>query len=642
MNKPNHILSLLTTIPLFKQLQQDILEEIVAVSEIKEFSAHQIVVQQNEKEVKGIFIVINGLAKNVIQNDQQEEVIIKTYTIGDVFGLIHAMSGEGFAYSIRAMEDTQILFVPMAIFEKLMNIYPAVTEEVAKLVTMRLRELYSHIAKDSNTLAIHTHQHHKKALELMSHPVITCRTNKHIMDISNQLLTHQVSSVVVLDDHHQPIGIVTEKDIIKAFTSYYKNSQQTLFVRDFMTTPLVSIHPEELYYDAVHIMIKHNIRHLPVIDKNHLIGIITMKNLIRSITDHSFTMIKNIEKATNINELAFITKKWNPIITQLLEEHVPAKDITAIITEISDRITRKIIYLMEKEMMEEGFGTPPVAYCWLSFGSEGRKEQALQTDQDNGIVYANVPERGQKETDHYFYTLATRVVNGLEQCGYPKCKGAVMATNPIWRDTMAGWQKKLHLWSYKREPEMMRNISILVDFRMIYGDTTLAEELKDQVFSQHHMPPLFLHLLAEDLNQIDVGISRFGRFVTEKGKHSGLLDIKHHGLMQIVNGLRLYTLKHGIHCTNSWERLARIKELGIITADEKDEVFQALDDLMLIRIKHTLNQLKKGQELIPYFNPNQLSKKERLDLKRALMTARWFKSKTIRYIALPGSPLRGL
>jgi len=326
----------------------------------------------------------------------------------------------------------------------------------------------------------------------------------------------------------------------------------------------------------------------------------------------------------------------------LLDEHVPAKDITSIITEISDHITRKIIYLVEKKMAEEGYGPPPVAYCWLSLGSEGRREQALQTDQDNGLIYANVVEGKQKEADEYFYTLADRVINGLELCGYPKCKGNVMATNPVWRDSIDGYFKKLQLWSYKREPEMMRNISILVDFRMIYGESTIAEELKKYIFTEQQIPPLFLHLLAEDLNQVDVAISRFGRFITEKGKNAGMLDIKHHGLMQIINGLRLFALKHGIHCTNSWDRLAKIVELGIITADEQDEIVQALDDLMLIRIKHTLNQLKKGQKLNPYINPSHLSKKERLDLKRALMTARWFKSKTIQHVALPGSYLRGL
>ncbi|MFV9511433.1 DUF294 nucleotidyltransferase-like domain-containing protein [Tepidibacillus sp. LV47] len=629
------LLSFLKGIPPFSHLPDEEIKKIISVSQQVRFEEQQIVVHQNEKQVDHLFVVLNGLAKNMIVNDSQEEITIKTYSKGEVFGLIHAMSGEGFSYTIQAVNEVEFLLVPITIFESLMAKYPFFTEEVARLITKRLQELYKHLEKETS-ISFKNQKgspYRKKVIEFMSQPVLTCQKDDHLLEIAETILRQRVGSIIVLNERQSPIGIITEKDLIQAFTMLYNHhssDKTTIKAKEIMTSPLVTISPDAFYFDALHLMLKHNIKHLPVVDQENVVGIVSTKNLIHSFSNHSFRLIKEIESATTLAELMPIKSQVNQMLQEMIQQHATPKELAAIITEMNERVTKKIISIAEKEMIRDGYGTPPVPYCWLSLGSEGRKEQTLQTDQDNAIVYADVPEEEEKKVDQYFTKLAEKIVTYLDQYGFPKCTGGVMATNPKWRKSLSQWINSIHLWYQKRSPDMIRQFTIFFDFRPIYGDYYLAEQLRN-VFLDQSQPPIFLHLLAEDESRIEVPINRFGRFITRKGEQQGKIDMKHGGILHIVNGLRMLAFKYGIMETSSWERIEALKEKGILTFDEADEITQAFDDFIILRIKHVDS----------FINPHHLTKKERIQLKKALMTARWFQQWSIRHLAMPGSHLRG-
>ncbi|TCS82537.1 DUF294 nucleotidyltransferase-like domain-containing protein [Tepidibacillus fermentans] len=633
----NSLLPFLKGIPLFSHLPDEDIQKIISVSKQARFTDHQIVVNQNDKQIDHLFVVLNGLAKNIIINEDQEEITIKTYGKGEVFGLIHAMSGEGFSYTIRAAHEVEFLLVPLTIFESLMSKYPFFMEEVARLITLRLRELYKQLEKETSIAfsSIQGSPYRKKVIEFMSQPILTCQKDDYLLEIAQTILDQRVGSIIVLNEHQSPIGIITEKDLIKAFTTlyqYHQGRECKTFVQaeEVMTSPLITISPDAFYYDALHLMLKHNIKHLPVVDQETVIGIVSTKNLIHSFSNHSFRLIKEIESTTSLEELLPMKSQVNQMLQEMIQQHATPKELAAIITEMNERVTKKIISFAEKEMIRDGYGTPPVSFCWLSLGSEGRKEQTLQTDQDNAIVYADVPEKEEEKVDQYFTKLAEKIVTYLDQYGFPKCTGGVMATNPKWRKSLSQWINSIHLWYQKRSPDMIRQFTIFFDFRPIYGDYYLAEQIRN-VFLDQSQPPIFLHLLAEDESRIEVPINRFGRFITRKGEHQGKIDMKHGGILHIINGLRMLAFKYGIMETSSWERIEALKEKGILTFDEADEITQAFDDFIILRIKYVDS----------FIDPHHLSKKERIQLKKALMTARWFQQWSIRHLAMPGSHLRG-
>jgi len=632
------LLSFLKKIPPFSQLPKQEIEMIASTSHKKIYTDNQIVVNQSDKQIQHLFVVLNGLAKNIILNENQEEIIIKTYGRGEVFGLIHAMSGEGFSYTIRAVHQVQFLFIPLSTFEVLMTKYPTFTEEVARLITSRLRELYKHLERETAFTPTQIGSpYRKRIIELMTQPVLTCKKEDSIIDVSQTILANGVGSVIVTDEGELPIGIITEKDLIHTFTKLFdqKDSSspitQDLYAEQTMKSPLITITPDAFYFDALHLMLKHNIKHLPVVDQNIIVGMVTTKNLIHSFTNYSFRLIREIESTTSLEQLFPLKNQVDQVLQEMILQNATAKDLAAIITEINERITKKIISIAEDEMKEEGYGLPPVSFCWVSLGSEGRKEQTLQTDQDNAIIYADVPEEQKKQVDLYFERLAGKVVEYLDQYGFPKCTGGVMATNAEWRNSVNDWVDQILIWYQKRSPEMIRLFTIFYDFRPIYGDRLLCDKIRNE-WNLHKPPSIFLHLLAADESRVEVSINRFGRIQTTKIKdYQGMVDIKHGGIMHFVNGLRMLAFKYRIQELNSWERIEALRRVGVLTPDESDEIAQAIDDLMLFRIKYGSH----------YLHLSHLSKKERIQLKRALMTARWFQNRAIQSLATPGSYLRG-
>src|SRR4030066_2118650 len=134
-------------------------------------------------------------------------------------------------------------------------------------------------------------------------------------------------------------------------------------------------------------MIRYNIHHLLVLENGRLKGIVTNHDLMVLQGTSPISIAREIESQLSIEGLAPVSVKINKIIGLLLKDGAKAVNISRIMSEINDRLLRKIIEITEKQ-----FGTPPVSYCWIVLGSEGRKEQTFKTDQDNAIIYAD-PEK---------------------------------------------------------------------------------------------------------------------------------------------------------------------------------------------------------------------------------------------------------
>ncbi len=637
------LLVLLKGIKPFHLLSNEILDEAIALSTLKEYEKNKTIIHQGDKE-NFIFIIVDGIATNVVMNDVFEEITIKTYNTGELFGLIHAMSGGGFMYSIRAVSNVTCILIPIDVFEKIMTQDVNFTEEVARLITVRLREMYQKIGIETSYPLQNSKVHAKrrKIVELMSHPIITIDKNTPLLEAANKMLHHRISSLVVVEKH-EAIGMITKKDLLRAFINKAKRplSIEAITAQQIMSSNVITIDSQAYSYEAIIRMLKHNIKHLPVVDHNKLIGMVTTRNLFDSFSDSALYLVKEIDNKKTIDELQISIKKIEDVYLTMMEEHATAKEICSVISEVNDRVTQKIIHLAEEKMIVEGFGSPPVPYCWISLGSEGRKEQTLQTDQDNAIIFSDVPKEQYEQVDQYFSKLAEKVISALTKCGFPECPGNVMATNRQWRNTVSGWKKLLDKWIDGNEPELIRLFTIFVDFRPIYGDKSLADELRERMIKKSNKNALFLHLMAEDDTATKVAINRLGLFQLEKGEPHGIIDLKYGGINHIINGLRILAVKYDIVEVNSWERLDVLYLRKIINEDERDQILQALDDLMVLRLQSNLKKLNEGQKPDHVIHPNSLSKKDRIRLKKALMTTRWFQMLVIRESAIPGTYLRG-
>ena len=218
--------------------------------------------------------------------------------------------------------------------------------------------------------------------EFATKGVINASENISIQEAAEIMSNYSISSLILIDANGLPTGIITDRDLRDKVVSKGRDCKEP--VKNIMSVPHVRADVKEYCFEAILKMVKHNVHHLLIMQGDKLKGILTNHDLMLIQGTSPLSVVKDIESQTTVDALIPVSKKINGIVGLLLGEGAKASSITRIITEINDRLVRKII-----EIAEERFGEPPVPYCWIVFGSEGRKEQTFKTDQDNALIYAD-------------------------------------------------------------------------------------------------------------------------------------------------------------------------------------------------------------------------------------------------------------
>jgi CBS domain-containing protein len=317
------------------------------------------------------------------------------------------------------------------------------------------------------------------------------------------------------------------------------------------------------------------------------------------------------ELADSIDRLAALRPAREQAFGALVRAGVDAYDLGRSTAETNDRLVRWVLRLVEEEL-----GPPPLAYCWLGLGSVGRREQTLNTDLDTALVYADPPPEGAAAAGRYYAELAERTVAGLERCGFARCEGGIMASNPEWRRPLVAWRDRVDRWVRRPDPDALYNAAIFFDLRPVAGDSSLGEQLWAEYLRRVPESSLFVHLLMRGALIHRPPLGLFGNFVVERsGAHRGAFDIKMHGLMPVVEATRASALARDITRTNTFERLWALRDSGAASRRDTDELIAAYDFVARLRVRHQIDQLAAGQPVDNFINPDELSRDDRAALK---------------------------
>ena len=370
---------------------------------------------------------------------------------------------------------------------------------------------------------------------------------------------------------------------------------------------------------AIVVMLREGVRQLLVVERGALVGIVTLFDLVRTRTTGTLLTAREIGAQSDIQGLARLGTDIDKILESLVSERAGLGEILDIMSELHERMNQRVIQLAEEELKREGLGGPPVPYCWINMGSAARHEQTLRTDQDNAIIFEDpLPERAE-EVRLYFKKLARLVVDGLIRCGFEACSGEVMATNDLWRRSLGEWKTALNGWIGSRAPEDTRVLTILLDFRPVWGDSFLAEKFHNAIFKTFQNSLGAGHLLARDDRTFAVPISFLGSIVTEKsGPHKNMLNLKTAGLVHIINSFRLLAVKHAVREPSTFGRISRLVEKNALTADDADFFRSAFETLLMFKTRENVVKFKNGQIADDHISPDRLGKRERILLKDAL------------------------
>ncbi|GAB6096476.1 hypothetical protein JCM14469_27290 [Desulfatiferula olefinivorans] len=309
----------------------------------------------------------------------------------------------------------------------------------------------------------------------------------------------------------------------------------------------------------------------------------------------------------------------------LIDREPDPAAVTRLTSHISDAVITACLKLAAAEL-----GPPPAAFSFLVFGSVGRREQTLKTDQDNALVYEDVPESEAAGARDYFLALGRRVCTLLHQTGYTYCDGDNMAMNPRYCLPLGQWKRLFSTWICSAEAADLLRVNIFFDFRPAGGEDRPAMALRRHVNDMLAANDRFFQILARNILGMTLPVSFFGRFILEtEGPHRGSFNIKH-AMMPIVDIARIYAMKHGLDTTNTLSRLAELQGMSIMN-DMGRDLAVAYTDLMLIRLTVQARAQRSRTALVSnHVYPNSLSADEQKRLKDSFAKIKTYRSKLSR------------
>lgn len=604
----------LKKVPPFQFLSEAELKAVAENLTMEFYPRDTVILKQDSPASDALRIIKKGGVKVSVRTEDGEEITIDHRGEGDTFGLMSLVAHDKQKTTVTSLEDTLCYLLDRAKILKLIEANQTFTEYFLQShFTKYVDKVYQEMHSKSLFYGSTDHLLFTTRIgDIARKEVIAVPDDVSIREAAQKMVEHRISSLVVIDRNHLPVGIVTDRDLREKVVARGRGVNDS--VKDIMSLPLVRVDVKDYCFEAVLKMIKHNIHHILVIKEGRLTGVLTNHDLMMLQGTSPLSLTKDIESQQTVEALIPASKKIDRIITLLLKEGAKAGNITRIMTEINDRLVKKIL-----EIAERKFGRPPVNFCWVVFGSEGRKEQTFKTDQDNALIYENPKTREeQRASEAYFARYAAFVNDALVQCGFPPCPGNYMASNEKWRQPLSRWKDYFRDWILTPTTDAILFSAILFDFRPVHGDTSLADSLREHLNSTLKGHELFLKGMANMAVNLRPPLGFFKTFVVEKsGEHKDELNLKFKCIAPFIDIVRLFSLEEGVSETPTLERIDALKKRHSIVREFGEELEHVFEFLTLLRIHHQYERIKEGKEPDNFINPNNLSNLEKKTLKEA-------------------------
>ena len=457
----------------------------------------------------------------------------------------------------------------------------------------------------------------QKVSELMSRPPIVCAPTDTVRSAAALMRERHVSSLGVVDGGRF-LGILTTRDLAGRVLAEGLDPDATP-VSAVMTADPVGLPGEALGSDILHLMLERRVGHLPVVEGDRLVGMITQTDLIRFHAISSAQLIRDIATAESPEAMRAITARIPQLLVQLVGSNNAHEVVTRLITDIADSVTRRLIMLAEREL-----GPPPVPYVWLACGSQGRQEQSGVSDQDNCIF---IEDGVEPEEMPWFQQLAAKVSRGLDICGYFYCPGDMMATNPRWCQPVSVWRSYFRDWIYKPDPTAQMLASVMFDLRPICGASSLFQDLQAETLEEASRNSIFTaHMISNSLKHAPpLGLLR-GFATIRSGEHRNQIDMKHNGVVPVVDLGRVYSLIGRLAPVNTRARLLAAEEAGIISGAGARDLVAAYDLIADMRLRNQVRQVRDGRKPDNFLAPYDFGDFERSHLRDAFVVVRTMQS----------------
>lgn len=581
------------------------------------FAKGEVILSPGQSDPVPFLIIKQGIVQGEqgIAQTQEDSAWLELHE-GECFPLGALLADRPVTSVYRASSDVFCYALPASDFLQLTRLSAAFHDFCTRRIA-NLLEQSKHLIQAGYSKASSEQQSMSSSLaSVIRREPVTCAPDTSIRQALQRMEDHGVGAMVAVESL-VPKGILTLHDVLSRVALAGMDLDEPVI--RIMSTNLITLPPHAAAHEAALAMAKQGIRHVLVTDSGRLTGVISEKDLF-SLQRVGLSRISTaIRHAPDLALLKQCARDIQQLARNMLAQGVAAEQLTQIITTLNDLLTTRIIELELQESPARG-----IEFCWLALGSEGRFEQTLNTDQDNGIIFALKDNQDPAALRAVLLPFAKRINLALAECGFPLCGGDVMASNPKWCLSLDEWQTTFDKWIYHGAPMDLLHSTIFFDFRPLYGATHLGTALREWLQAAAPKNSRFLHQLAVNAlrNRPPLGMVR--DFVTGDD-HT--IDLKMNGITPFVDAARIFSLAIGGTHTNTLQRLREIALPLNISTRDVDAYCQAFLFIQLLRLRLHHVQSEQGTTLTNRVDPDTLNNLDQRILKEAFRQARKLQTK---------------
>ncbi|MBZ4644344.1 MAG: putative domain and cyclic nucleotide-regulated nucleotidyltransferase [Deferribacteraceae bacterium] len=580
----------------------------------------EILFNKDESYHQGVYLVVSGEI-NLVNSKGN---ILGKLNSGSFAGLTTFLGKSSYVVTAIACENSSLLYLPEITVYFLISSSEKFAKYFYSVVNERL-QLFQN--KDETFSKSFTY---KPVGNYMTFPVITVEKGISIVEASKIMSLHKTGSLVVTEDG-KITGILTAKTLVHKFLPDALNFGLNAKICDFVDRDVIKVPKEYPLVEVLGEMQAKNKEYALIVKNEKLIGIISNKDILKTLYNSASIFTANVEIAESLDELKSAYNRLYKIAAELIENSRLTSDVLPIISSIHIAIQKQVHKITADEFFRKtGVNICDIDHALIIMGSGARKEMMLEPDQDNGFIFDDRLSFSEKSI---LLEFGKKFTDNLEYVGYKKCPGNIMVTNPDMSKTLSEWKRSIA--EIVNDPSLKGGFlrsSIIFDMETFCGKDNLVWELKEFIFDIISEKPVFLIQFLENDTNFKSPLSIFGKFLVEKeGKYKDMINLKPYALSIIVDVTRSYTLAKKLSSLNTIERLNHLERKHILSEETVGKVKKAYEIIVDIILRNQIKQAKSGEEVSKYINPSELSNYNQTRLKNAIGTTSKYLNNSIKY-----------
>lgn len=601
----------------FNQMAPEHLKQLARQGRTLTLQDGEVAITKSDTPADRLFIVLSGAIDGERPDAKEQEPPLWSLSEGELFPIGALLGDRATRNRYRARGESTLLALEKSDFMDLIHHSPPFSDFCSRRIANLLDQALSKSRAQTAQQLGQDNALDTPIERLLRRTPITAGTDESLENALTIMRRENIGSMVIVDEAHRPVGVFTLRDLLSRVV--LERFDLSRPIREVATANPVTLPKSAFAFEAAMVMADHGFHHLCIVDETGVLaGVISEGDLFSLQRVSLANLSRAIQKADSVEALSAMRTDIQTLIGQMIAGGVQIDQITQIITLLNDHLTRRIIDLIIAQR-----GQPAVAFSWLSFGSEGRGEQTLKTDQDNGILF-EVPAGSDPEAIRQgLLPLATAINEALDRCGFPLCEGNIMASNPECCLSLKEWEARFGRWIDQGTPEHLLKSSIFFDFRVLWGAEAPAETLRKRLLEKTAKNSRFLRQMAAGALQNRPPLGLLGDFkLAGKGAHQGMLDLKKSGITPFVDAARIIALSAEIGACGTTQRLEAAAKSGALKSEDAQSWLSAYRYIQLLRVQAHHDQGNRQVPLSNYIAPKSLSDLESRVLKEAFRQIR--------------------